>query len=156
MSILWSEGRYHSRRKQLPLCYFALLQEDGWPQFLADRSIVQDAGVADDNVRIVKETVETLGGLDIIVANAGWTRFSTFSDLNDLSHDEWNKCWATNTMAHLQLMQQAGPIFNKNADGGVYLITSSVAVRITERSCKPFVEVGCRVSRLEAVVWLML
>jgi NAD(P)-dependent dehydrogenase (short-subunit alcohol dehydrogenase family) len=71
--------------------------------------------------------VEALGGLDIIVANAGWTRFSNFNDLHDLSHDEWNKCWATNVMSHLQLMQEAAPIFNANPDGGVYLISSSVA-----------------------------
>ena len=93
------------------------------------RTDPQDAGVAEDNVRVVKETVETLGGLDIIIANAGWTRFSNFADLNDLSHEEWNKCWRTNVMSHLQLMQEAGPIFNANPDGGVYLITSSVAVR---------------------------
>ena len=40
---------------------------------------------------MVKETVEKLGGLDIIVANAGWTRFSDFKDLNALSLEEWNK-----------------------------------------------------------------
>lgn len=44
-----------------------------------------------DNTRMVKETVEKLGGIDVIIANAGWTRFSTFGDLNDLSDDEWNK-----------------------------------------------------------------
>ena len=31
----------------------------------------QDCGILEDNVRLVKETVEKLGGLDIIVANAG-------------------------------------------------------------------------------------
>lgn len=30
-------------------------------------------------------------------------------------------------MSHLQLMQEAGPIFNQNPEGGVYLISSSVA-----------------------------
>ncbi|KAK1497215.1 hypothetical protein CTAM01_07879 [Colletotrichum tamarilloi] len=50
-----------------------------------------DAGNADHNARIVKETVEKLGGLDIIVANAGWTRLSDFGDLNALSLEEWNK-----------------------------------------------------------------
>ncbi|KAK5068069.1 hypothetical protein LTR69_000187 [Exophiala sideris] len=30
-------------------------------------------------------------------------------------------------MSHLQLMQAAGPIFASNPDGGVYLITSSIA-----------------------------
>lgn len=80
-----------------------------------------------DNVRLIKETVSALGGLDIIVANAGWTRFATFGDLHDLSHAEWDKCWATNVMSHLQLMQEVAPIFNANPDGGVYLISSSVA-----------------------------
>ena len=37
------------------------------------------------------------------------------------------QCWATNVMCHLQLMQAAGPIFNSNPEGGVYLISSSVA-----------------------------
>jgi NAD(P)-dependent dehydrogenase (short-subunit alcohol dehydrogenase family) len=83
--------------------------------------------VTADNVRLVKESVEALGGLDVIVANAGWTRFSTFGDLHDLSHEEWNKCWATNVMSHLQIMQEVAPIFNSNPDGGVYLISSSVA-----------------------------
>lgn len=39
----------------------------------------------------MRETVEKLGGLDIIVANAGWTKFSDFKDLHALSHDDWNK-----------------------------------------------------------------
>ena len=33
-------------------------------------------------------------------------------------------------MSHLQLVQEAAPIFKANADGGVYLITSSVAVSL--------------------------
>lgn len=34
-------------------------------------------------------------------------------------------------MSHLQLMQEAAPIFNENPEGGVYLITSSIAVSKT-------------------------
>lgn len=45
----------------------------------------------EDNVRLVKETVGKLGGLDIIVANAGWTRFSNFKDLNALPLEDWNR-----------------------------------------------------------------
>jgi len=87
----------------------------------------QDAGIAEDNTRLVRETVDKLGGLDIIVANAGWTRMTKIGDIYAMSHEEWNKCWAINVMSHLQLMQEAAPIFKANADGGVYLITSSVA-----------------------------
>ena len=62
------------------------------------------------------------------MANAGWTRFADFGDLNDLSLEEWNKCWACNVMSHVQLMQAAAPTMMANEDGGAYIITSSVAV----------------------------
>lgn len=100
-----------------------------------------------DNARLVRETVANLGGLDIIIANAGWTKQSKPGDLHTLSHEDWNKvsafkfsdpqieiyshtwqCWAVNVMSHLTLMQTASPILNKNSEGGVYLITSSIAV----------------------------
>jgi len=91
-------------------------------------AVVQaDIGVVEDCVRLVKETIQELGGLDIVINNAGWTRFATFGDINDLSHDEWNKCWSTNVMSQLVLMQQAAPIFNANPDGGAFIISSSVA-----------------------------
>ncbi|KAJ5812687.1 hypothetical protein N7474_008988 [Penicillium riverlandense] len=90
-----------------------------------------DAEAPTDNERIVKEAVENLSGLDIIIANAGWTRFTRPGDIYDLSHDEWTKCWMVNVMAHLQLMQTAGPIMKQNPDGGVFIITSSIAGHVT-------------------------
>ncbi|KAM0263728.1 hypothetical protein ACHAQJ_001042 [Trichoderma viride] len=86
-----------------------------------------DAEIRQDNVRLVQETVKNLGGLDIIIANAGWTKLSQFGNINALTDDEWAKCWGVNVMSNLQLMQEAAPIFNANPEGGVYLITSSVA-----------------------------
>ncbi|KAB8230078.1 hypothetical protein BDV23DRAFT_156342 [Aspergillus alliaceus] len=86
-----------------------------------------DTLVAAENDKLIHTTVEKLGGLDIIIANAGWTRFTRPGDIYDMSHDEWNKCWAANVMSHLQLMQTAKPILSKNADGGVYIATSSIA-----------------------------
>jgi len=42
---------------------------------------------------MVKSAAEALGGLDIIIANAAWTRFEDkFGDLdNGLTDEEWNK-----------------------------------------------------------------
>jgi NAD(P)-dependent dehydrogenase (short-subunit alcohol dehydrogenase family) len=54
-------------------------------------SQLQDLEVALDIVRLVKETVQSLGGLDVIVNNVGWTKFSDFDDLTALTLDEWNK-----------------------------------------------------------------
>jgi NAD(P)-dependent dehydrogenase (short-subunit alcohol dehydrogenase family) len=53
----------------------------------------QDIGIAGDIARLVEETVQRLGGLDIIINNAGWTRFAKFDDINDLSHEEWDKAY---------------------------------------------------------------
>ncbi|TFA98353.1 hypothetical protein CCMA1212_009838 [Trichoderma ghanense] len=101
---------------------------DSLQQYSVKTFIVQgDAEKREDNVRVVQETVKNLGGLDIIIANAGWTKMSPFADLHALTDEEWNRCWAGNVMSHLQLMQEAAPIFNANPDGGVYLITSSIA-----------------------------
>ena len=44
--------------------------------------IKADCGVPEDNVRLVKETVDGLGGLDVVVANAGRFAKSRHNDLN--------------------------------------------------------------------------
>lgn len=91
-------------------------------------SIIQgDTGVHGDCVRIVQEAIQLLGGLDIIVSNAGYTRFSEFGDLSALSEEDWDKCWAVNVKAQMFLFREALPTFNSNANGGVFLITSSIA-----------------------------
>ncbi|KAH8697048.1 short chain dehydrogenase [Talaromyces proteolyticus] len=86
-----------------------------------------DISVSSDAAYLVKETLAQLGGLDIIVHNAGWTRMADFGDINDLSLDEWNKYWDINVISQLVLMQEAVPIFNANTDGGALIITSSIS-----------------------------
>jgi len=72
----------------------------------------QDAGIPADCARLVQETVKQLDGVDIIVNNAGWTRFANFGDLNDLSHDEWNKVcmriWPRYTVCLFRDLDSAG------------------------------------------------
>ncbi|RLL97780.1 hypothetical protein CFD26_104979 [Aspergillus turcosus] len=82
-----------------------------------------DSELPEDNLRTVQEANEQLSGLDIIVANAGWTRFANTRDIYDLSFEEWDKA-RYNLAVRVRMLI---PIFEKNADGGVYLITSSIA-----------------------------
>ncbi|KAI9805553.1 MAG: hypothetical protein M1825_000804 [Sarcosagium campestre] len=89
-----------------------------------------DAGVKTDCERIVSESIAGLGGLDVIVGNAGWTKFADFGDLDALSEEDWDKCWAVNVKGQMFLLRAALPTFNANADGGVFIITSSIVVRI--------------------------
>jgi NAD(P)-dependent dehydrogenase (short-subunit alcohol dehydrogenase family) len=107
-----------------------------------------------DCIRAVKETISALGGLDIIISNAvispvsknhsetntvkGHTRFSNFADLNDPTVEDWDLCYAVNVKAHVFLMREALATFNANLDGGVFIITSSIAGRIPVSLALPF------------------
>lgn len=40
------------------------------------------------------------------------------------------QCWAVNVKGQMALLREALPTFNANPDGGAFIITSSVAVRL--------------------------
>jgi len=88
-----------------------------------------DCGNMAEVSELVKQAREQLGGLDVIIGNHGWTRFSDFNDLNSMSEAEWDKCWKTNVLGMKQLVADALPVFNDNAEGGVFVVTSSIAGR---------------------------
>jgi len=90
-------------------------------------SVQGDMGVEADCVRVVKEAISHLGGLDIIISNAGYTKFSQFSDIHASDIEDWDKCYAVNVKAQLHLMRAASSTFQSNADGGVFIMTSSIA-----------------------------
>lgn len=47
---------------------------------------------------VVDHAAKTLGGLDIIIANAGWTRHAPWSDLDAFSEADWLKSFRINTL----------------------------------------------------------
>ncbi|KAI9664757.1 MAG: hypothetical protein M1821_006205 [Bathelium mastoideum] len=117
----------------------AKLAEDMEKEFGVKTTLIQgDAGITADCVRCVQETIKAFGGIDIIIGNAGWTRFSTFEDLYSMEENEWDKCWATNVKGQLALVREAMPTFNSNPEGGVFLITSSVAGVVQGGSSMPY------------------
>ncbi|KAK5171426.1 uncharacterized protein LTR77_004570 [Saxophila tyrrhenica] len=97
-----------------------------------------DGGNMDDCKKCVADTISAFGGLDILIANAGWTRFSDFADLSSMSDDEWTKCWKTNVLGPKTYVQAAMPTFNQNAEGGVVIITSSIAAQSLGGSSMPY------------------
>jgi NAD(P)-dependent dehydrogenase (short-subunit alcohol dehydrogenase family) len=92
-------------------------------------TIKADAGSTSSVATLVQTATSDLGGLDIVIANAGWTRFSDFADLDALTDEEWDRCWKTNVLGVKQLVASAMGTFNTNAEGGVVLVTSSIAGR---------------------------
>ncbi|KFY43506.1 hypothetical protein V494_01944 [Pseudogymnoascus sp. VKM F-4513 (FW-928)] len=86
-----------------------------------------DMGVEADCVRLVEETIEKLGGVDVIVSNAGWTRFSAIPDLHATTTEDWDTCFAVNVKAQNYLLRTALATFNANPEGGAFIMTSSIA-----------------------------
>lgn len=50
---------------------------------------------------VVDHAAKTLGGLDIIIANAGWTRHAPWSDLDAFSEADWLKSFRINTLVRI-------------------------------------------------------
>lgn len=97
-----------------------------------------DMSIVDECKRCVKESIELLGGLDVILANAGWTRFSDFADLEAMSEAEWDKCWAANVKQPHALLSAAKETFLANPDGGVMITTGSIAGTMQGGSSMPY------------------
>ncbi|EAA62830.1 hypothetical protein AN5737.2 [Aspergillus nidulans FGSC A4] len=97
-----------------------------------------DASIQSECQSMVQTTIEQLGGLDILVSNAGWTKVTTFNDLDAMNEEDWDKCWSANVKGHLWLFKAALPTFRANPDGGVFLLTSSAAAVSASGSSLPY------------------
>ncbi|TKA50021.1 hypothetical protein B0A49_12310, partial [Cryomyces minteri] len=76
--------------------------------------------------RLVSETIQTMGRLDVVVSNAGWTRITNFANLDEGMLDEdWDKCFLYNVKSHLWLMYACREELEKTE--GCFLTTASVA-----------------------------
>jgi [acyl-carrier-protein] S-malonyltransferase len=88
--------------------------------------------------RAVQETICQLGGLDIIIANAGWTRFSSWADLDSMTEEEWDRCWSANVKVPKALLSEARSTFDSNPDGGCMITTGSIAATSQAGSSMPY------------------
>ena len=73
------------------------------------KPVQADVGNDQDARRLVKETVETLGGLDILVNNAAITRFIDFPDLEDATDEAWASIFETNVYGTFYMTRAAAP-----------------------------------------------
>lgn len=108
-------------------------------QFKVKTIVVQgDAGSKSDCERAVKTTIEELGGLDVVISNAGWTKMTNFGDLDAMDDEDWDKCWTVNVKSSFYLFKAAIATFNANPDGGAFIITSSIAGAVPTGSSLPY------------------
>ncbi|RMJ19333.1 hypothetical protein CDV36_000978 [Fusarium kuroshium] len=67
-----------------------------------------------------------MGKLDIVISNAGWTKFADFYDLNqNVDEAVWGHCFSANVKSHLFLLHAARE--HLQTAKGAFVMTSSVA-----------------------------
>lgn len=76
--------------------------------------------------RLIAETVASMGRLDLVVSNQGWTRITDFSNLNDnVEEEDWDRCFNVNVKSHLFLLHAAREHLEKTE--GAFITVASVA-----------------------------
>mmetsp|Transcript_7039 Transcript_7039/g.8920 ORF Transcript_7039/g.8920 Transcript_7039/m.8920 type:complete len:252 (-) Transcript_7039:53-808(-) len=88
--------------------------------------------------KLVNETLDKLGRLDIVISNAGWTKIVPYDDLDALDDELWDGCFNANVKAHFKLFKAAKKVFDQNEDGGTFIVSASVAGRIVYGSSIPY------------------
>ncbi len=91
--------------------------------------ILCQANVADENAvsEMVRRTQEELGGLDVVVNNAGTTRFIDHKDLDSLTAAVWDEIFAVNVKGSYFCCKAAMPLM-KERNGNIVNVTSVAGV----------------------------
>ncbi|KAI1614601.1 hypothetical protein EDD36DRAFT_464433 [Exophiala viscosa] len=77
--------------------------------------------------QLVKDVVDQMGRLDVVISNAGWTRIRDFQDLDDnVDEEDWDKCWQVNVKSHLWLLH-ASRQYLESSPNGAFISVASVA-----------------------------
>lgn len=89
-------------------------------------------------VDLVEKTHSLLGRLDIVISNAGWTKFVPFSDIDALDDEIWDGCLNANVKTHFYLFRAAKKYLEQNEDGGTFIVSASLAGRRCMGSSMPY------------------
>ncbi|KAI3328910.1 short chain dehydrogenase [Xylariaceae sp. AK1471] len=89
-------------------------------------AIKADLGSREEINRLVQETVDEFGRLDVIFSNGGWTSYKGLEsiDANCLEED-WDRAFNMNVKAHLWLMHAAKKHLDETE--GAFITTASLA-----------------------------
>ncbi|MGW5394973.1 SDR family NAD(P)-dependent oxidoreductase [Streptomyces sp. NPDC003952] len=88
-----------------------------------------DVADADDARRIVRTAIGAYGRLDVLVNNAGITRFIPLNDLEAADADAWREIFEVNVIGTWQMITAATPHLRESGAGSIINISSVSATR---------------------------
>ena len=90
--------------------------------------MVGDAASEADIERIVKDTVSTYGGIDVLDNNVG---IAVLGGVCDLTETEWDRVFAINLKSCFFSMKQVIPVMEARGGGSIVNISSVASIRYT-------------------------
>jgi 3-oxoacyl-[acyl-carrier protein] reductase len=93
--------------------------------------IEADVSLPADCERCVDEAVQALGGLDVLIHNAGDTRFGT---IEETTPDQWHHAFAVHVHAAYYLCRRAIPHLKQAGEGAIVLVSSVAGIRGSARA----------------------
>lgn len=93
------------------------------------RAFAIQADVSDDGEarRLIEETLERFGRLDVLVNNAGWTRYVPHRELDQLSEEILERTWGINVKGPIYCIRAAVPHLQASGTGSIINTTSIAA-----------------------------
>ncbi len=97
------------------------------------RTLVQQADVSDDTQcqTLVEATLAEFGRLDVLVNNAGTTKFCAHQDLDGLSKDDFLHLYAVNTVGPYQMTRAAEKALRQAGTAPSHAPTGSMPTEAT-------------------------
>jgi len=96
-----------------------------------------DLARTSEAARLIQETEQAFGRLDLLIHNAATTRFIPFPDLDAVDEETWDELFAVNTKAAFFLARAAAPLLRRDG-GGQIITTSSIAGLAGSGSSLPY------------------
>ncbi len=96
----------------------------GGDAFAVKANVGEDA----DCHALVDAAVKRFGGLDVLVNNAGITKFAKHSDLDALNADDFQRLYKVNVIAVYQMTRAARPHLDKAGVGSIVNVSSIAGV----------------------------
>ena len=89
--------------------------------------IQADVSIDSQARQLINQAVTRFGRLDILINNAGWTRFIPHNELEDLSEEVLENTWSVIVKGSLYCIRAAVPHLKKTGAGSIINITSSAS-----------------------------